>query len=173
MTATWLRTRSLGIQAAAVGLGALALVLCAQIRIPLPFTPVPITMQTFGVVLIAAWLGRMAVPAVALYLLAGLAGAPVFSGWLGGMVHLAGPTGGYLVGMVLAAWVAGAMFEKAKGFGSTLTASLVGMGCIYAVGVPWLGVLVGWQASLTLGLIPFLAADVVKAAMVATLAARR
>ncbi len=111
------------------------LALCAQIAIPLPFTPVPITGQTFAVLLIGAALGSSrGSAAVILYLVQGAAGLPFFAP-TGGMF-----TYGYLVGFVPAAWVTGFICERGwdRSFHLSLVAMLIGNVVIYAFGLPWL-----------------------------------
>ncbi|MFN3337582.1 MAG: biotin transporter BioY, partial [Thermomicrobium sp.] len=86
--------------------GSLATALAARVSIPLPFTPVPITGQTFAVLLVGAVLGsRRGAASMALYVVQGLAGLPVFAGGKAGLAVLLGPTGGYLVGFIAAAFV--------------------------------------------------------------------
>ncbi len=146
-------------------LGALWVALFAQVRIPLPFTPVPITGQTFAVLLVGATLGaRRGMGALMLYLLMGITGLPVFAGGKSGLFHLTGPTGGYLIGFVIAAWVVGWMAEH--GLERSLRTSLlpfsIGTLIIYLTGVPWLALYVGPQAALQKGLFPFLLGDLIK-----------
>ena len=87
--------------------------LCARIVIPLPFTPVPITGQTFAVLLTGAALGaRRGAAAIVLYVLEGLAGLPVFAGGASGLARLLGPTGGYLLGFIAAAYLTGTLAER-------------------------------------------------------------
>ncbi len=145
--------------------GALWVALFAQVRIPLPFTPVPITGQTFAVLLIGTALGaQRGAAALVLYLSMGLSGLPVFAGGTGGVEHLAGPTGGYLIGFVLAAYVIGRMAER--GLERTIHTSflpfLVGTGIIYLAGVSWLALYIGLPAAIEKGLLPFLIGDVLK-----------
>ena len=163
---------------AAVLAGSLLVALCAQIRIPLPFTPVPITGQTFAVLLLPALLGGWRGPAaVAAYLLQGALGLPFFAGGVAGWAVLAGPTGGYLVGF-LAAAVAIPLVLGPGGAapGRIVAALLAGNAAIYLFGVPWLDRFVdgGLVTAISLGLTPFLIGDTVKllaAAAVAVLAA--
>ncbi len=145
--------------------GALWVALFAQVRIPLPFTPVPITGQTFAVLLIGAALGaQRGAAALVLYLSMGLSGLPVFAGGTGGFDRLAGPTGGYLIGFVLAAYVIGRMAER--GLERTIRTSflpfLLGTGIIYLAGVSWLALYIGLPAAIEKGLLPFLIGDVLK-----------
>lgn len=145
--------------------GALWVALFAQVRIPLPFTPVPITGQTFAVLLIGAALGaQRGTAALLLYLSMGLSGLPVFAGGTGGLAHLAGPTGGYLIGFVLATYVIGHMAER--GLERTIRTSflpfLLGTGIIYLAGVSWLAIYLGPVAAVQKGLLPFLIGDALK-----------
>ena len=145
--------------------GSLLVAALAQVRIPLSFTPVPLTGQTFAVLLVGAVLGsRRGAAALALYTLGGLAGLPVFTGWGGGLAHLAGPTGGYLLGFVAAAFTVGWMCELKldRRWSTALLPFLVGEAIIYLFGVPWLAVFVGTQRALAAGLYPFLMGDVAK-----------
>lgn len=158
-------TRALADIAAVLG-GSLLVVLCTQIRIPLPFTPVPITGQTFAVLLLPALLGGWRGPAaVAAYLLQGAFGLPFFSGGNAGWVALAGPTGGYLVGFLAAAVVIPLILGRgAAGPARIIVAMLAGNVAIYLFGVPWLDRFVdgGLLAAVGLGMTPFLVGDAIK-----------
>lgn len=144
----------------------LFIALLAQVRVPLLFTPVPITGQTLAVLLVGAALGsRRGALAVLLYLAEGLAGLPVFAGGGSGLAHLLGPTGGYLVGFVAAAWVAGFMAEQGwdrRGRTAWLVFLLAEV-ALYLPGLAWLALFVGPQRVLVLGLAPFVLGDVLKA----------
>ncbi len=145
--------------------GSLVVALMAQVRIPLPFTPVPITGQTFAVLLIGAAFGAVPGAAcLALYLLEGLFGLPVFSGGASGLAALAGPTGGYLVGFIAAAYVIGRFAERGmdRRFWSALPIFLLGEVVIYALGVSWLALSIGWLKAIAAGLLPFLIGDAIK-----------
>lgn len=99
-----------------IALGAASTAVGAFIAIPLPFSPVPIVLQNFFILLIALVLGpRMGTASVALYLLLGALGLPVFAGGKGGFAHFFGPTGGYLVGFLLAAWITGVLAAAGEG----------------------------------------------------------
>jgi biotin transport system substrate-specific component len=142
--------------------------LTAQIVIPLQ--PVPITGQTFGVLLIGALLGRKrGTLALLTYLAQGGMGLPVFAGGTGGLARLAGPTGGYLIGFVVAAFVVGWLSEKGwdRRFTTTAIAMLIGNAVIYALGLPWLAAFVGWEAVLRVGLFPFIGGDLLKVILAA------
>jgi len=165
VVAAWLKGRTMTERLIALSVANLLLVACSQVRIPLPFTPVPITGQTFGVLLLGALLGsRYGTAVVIAYVLQGLIGLPVFAGWKGGIAALFGPTGGYIFGFVFAAFVVGWLLENgwSRCFSFTFAALLIGNATIYAFGLPWLAFFVGWDKVLQLGLLPFLPGDLVK-----------
>jgi biotin transport system substrate-specific component len=150
-----------------VAAGAGFVAAAAQIAIPLPFTPVPITGQTFAVVLVGASLGALrGTASLSLYLAAGFAGAPVYADGSHGWAVLSGATGGYLVGFVLAAALTGLLAERGwdRRFSSAVAAMLTGNVVIYLVGVPWLATVLdtGLEETLELGLYPFVPGDVLK-----------
>ncbi len=141
--------------------------LSSQIALPLPFTPVPITLQTLAVILVGAALGtRRATLALVLYLAEGAAGLPVFSGGRAGLAHILGPTGGYLAGFVAAAAVAGALADAGwmRRPLRAVAAVLAAEACIYLPGLLWLGAFVGAPRAAGLGLLPFLPGEALKAA---------
>jgi biotin transport system substrate-specific component len=147
--------------------GAGFVALAAQVEIHLGFTPVPITLQTFAVLLVGAALGSvLGVAALALYLLVGMVGAPVYSGGEGGWEWIEGATGGYLVGFVLAAGVAGLLAERQwdRRLATAVTALLTGNVLIYVFGLPWLAHVadLGWQETFEQGLYPFVVGDLAK-----------
>lgn len=154
------------VDVAAVLGGSLLLALCAQIRIPLPFTPVPITGQTFAVLLLPVMLGGWRGPAaVAVYLAQGVLGLPFFAGGAAGAAALAGPTGGYLWGFLVAAIAIAVLAEHSRGSRVRLALAMVaGNLVIYLCGVPWLARFVdgGLGAAVMLGMTPFLIGDAVK-----------
>lgn len=157
-------------------LGASALIaIAAQIAVPLPGSPVPLTMQPIAVLLVGVVLGswRGAAAAV-LYLLEGFSGLPVFAQGHGGPLWLIGPTAGYLLSYPFAAFVAGWVSER--GWGSTVSRSIAGMlaalAVIYAGGWSWLAALTGTNAAFAMGIAPFLVADVIKVALGAALLPR-
>jgi biotin transport system substrate-specific component len=144
--------------------------LAAQIAIPLPFSPVPLTGQTFAVLLSGAVLGaRRAFLAQALYLLEGMAGLPFFAGGAAGAGILAGPTGGYLLAFPFAAFVTGALARAGwdRRFATMLAAILLGSLVIFGCGLAGLSRFVPTGRLLALGLLPFLPGDVVKATLAA------
>ena len=144
--------------------------LAAQIAIPLPGSPVPITGQSFAVLLSGAVLGaKRGFLAQALYLAEGAIGLPVFAGGLGGAAMLAGPTGGYLIGFPLAALLVGALAERGwdRRFVTMLAAMLLGSAVIFALGVANLSRFVPGDLVLAQGLLPFLPGDLIKSSLAA------
>ncbi len=157
-------SRDVALVGSFAGLTALA----AQVTIFLPFTPVPITGQTFAVLLCGAVLGRRrGAAAQTVYLGMGSAGLPVFAA--GGSGFPAGPSGGYLVGFVVAAYLVGLLAERGwdRRPATTGLVMLAGNITIYAFGLPWLACFVGGPAIkvLALGLYPFIAGDILKLAL--------
>ncbi|MCX2728035.1 biotin transporter BioY [Thermomicrobium sp. 4228-Ro] len=151
--------------AALVVAGSVLTALAAHVSIPLPFTPVPITGQTFAVLLVGAALGsRRGAASMALYLAEGLAGLPVFAGGKAGLAVLLGPTGGYLIGFIAAAFVTGWLAERGwdRRPLTTALAMVLGNLVIYLFGVSWLAVFVGISKAPLLGMIPFLPGDLLK-----------
>ncbi|MFH8573120.1 biotin transporter BioY [Streptomyces sp. NPDC017993] len=152
---------------AALVLGGAALTgVAAQIAVPVPGSPVPVTGQTFAALLVGASLGAgRGLLSLALYALAGLAGMPWFAGGASG----AGATFGYILGMLLAATVVGALARRGGDRGVLRTAGTMaaGMALIYAVGVPYLALSTGmpFGEAVAVGLVPFLIGDALKAAL--------
>ncbi len=152
--------------AAAVVLGSLLLVASAKVQVP--FWPVPMTMQSMVVLLLGmAYGSRLGVAAVLLYLAEGLAGLPVFAGSGAGPAYMAGPTAGYLVGFVASAFLTGWLAERGwdRSPLKALSAMFLGHGVILAAGVAWLSTLFGPDKAVAVGLVPFLAATVLKTAL--------
>ncbi|WP_414473087.1 biotin transporter BioY [Microvirga sp. M2] len=149
--------------------GSLLIAISAQIKVPM--WPVPMTMQTFAVLLVGFLYGsRLGAAAVALYLAEGALGLPVFTAG-GGAAQFAGPTGGYLAGFLVAAALAGRFAEAGWSRSVPLTSigMLLGSAVITAFGFAWLSVLFGPQKAFMAGVAPFLAGDAVKAALAACL----
>jgi biotin transport system substrate-specific component len=149
--------------------GSLLIAVCAHIKVPM--WPVPMTMQTFAVLLIGFMYGsRLGVATVALYLAEGAVGLPVFAGG-GGIAHLAGPTAGYLVGFLVAAALTGWLAEAgwSRSVPRTLLGMALGSTVIFLFGFVWLSVLLGAEKAFMAGLVPFLVGDAVKAALAAVL----
>lgn len=154
---------------ALVGAGVLLLWGSAAVSIPLGFTPVPLTLQTFAVLLLGCAYGvRLGVGTFAAYLALGLAGAPVFSQGRGGLGILGVPTGGYLVGMLAATVLVGALAQRGwdRTVRGTVVAMVLGNAVIYAFGLAWLKstMQVGLGQALHLGMTPFLPGDAIKIA---------
>ena len=150
-----------------------SLLLWASAKIKVPFWPVPMTMQPFVVLALGLALGwRRAGLAVALYLAEGAAGLPVFTDTPQrgiGLAYMAGPTGGYLAGFLLAAVAVGWMKDHgyARNIGLALVACLCGLALIYLPGVAWLAQFVGFEKAISFGVTPFILGDVLKALLAA------
>ncbi len=154
-------------------IGASALIaIAAQVAIPLPFTPVPLTLQPLAVIFVGVALGSTRGAAAAmLYLLEGFSGLPVLAQGHGGPVWFLGFTAGYLYSYPFAAWVAG--FISERGWGSSIVRAVTGMllalGVIYLGGWSWLALLTDARTAYTAGVAPFVLADIVKVAIGAAL----
>jgi len=139
----------------------LLLALGAYVRLPLPFTPVPITLQTFFVLLGGAFLGRRNAPlAVFGYLFLGGLGLPIFQGYGSGFLHIIGPTGGYLIGFIAAAFVVGSMIDLKRtrlSLAWVLFSMVLGQIVIYAFGITWLSTILrlSLHKAVLLGFVPF------------------
>jgi biotin transport system substrate-specific component len=154
--------------------GALLIYLSARISFPVPGSPVPVTGQTFGVLLVGGALGfRRGLIGVALYVLLGVVGLPFFAEGKGGISVIWGATGGYLVGFVVAGALVGRLAELGwdRKIGGALGAMLLGNAVIYAIGLPWLGVVASATPATTLelGFTPFIVGDVLKLILAAVL----
>jgi biotin transport system substrate-specific component len=164
-----LSSKSISIPAAKIFLvviGSLLLAVSAQVKIPL--YPVPVTGQTLVVLLIGMTYGlRLGGATVAVYLLQGVLGLPVFAGGLFGISALVGPTGGYLGGFLIAALVMGFLAERGMGRSivSTVIAMMIGNAVIYLMGASWLASFVGAEKALAAGVLPFLYGDALKLAV--------
>jgi biotin transport system substrate-specific component len=168
---------SRAIRTAAVLFVTVVTIVAAQVSIPLPFTPVPFTLQPMIVLLGGAALGsRLGASAQVLYLAAGLAGLPVFAAspvLPQGVARLFGPTGGYLMSYPLAAFVAGYLAERRfdRRYLTSVVAMGAGLAIVFAFGVAWIAwgaPHAGLSAALATGLYPFLPADVLKVLLAAT-----
>jgi biotin transport system substrate-specific component len=147
--------------------GTLFVALCAQVSFHLGFTPVPITLQTFAVLLVASAYGAaLGTASLLLYLLVGIAGAPVYAEHKHGWEVFSGATGGYIVGFVVAAALTGYLAERGwdRRFSTSVTVMLTGNVVIYGFGLLWLhhDLNVNWPTALEWGLYPFVPGDVVK-----------
>lgn len=152
----------------------LFLALCAQVSFQIPFTPVPITLQTLGVLLTGAVLGkRRGMLAMLTYLAEGAAGLPVFFAGTGGILHLVGFTAGYLWSYPIAAFITGLLCERGldRSFLTSALAMLPGTLIIYVVGVSWLAVALhlSLPVAIAQGMVPFIPGDLLKLLIAAAL----
>jgi len=151
-----------------------SLLLWASAKVQVPFYPVPMTLQTAVVLLIGvAYGGRLGAVTVLLYLAEGAVGLPVFAGTPErgiGLAYMVGPTGGYLVGFVVAAAIAGWVAERSRHWLTTTLGLLAALAAIHLLGAAWLATLIGPAKAVSLGVLPFLLGDLVKVALVAAAA---
>jgi biotin transport system substrate-specific component len=163
-------------QIAIVVCASAVIAVCARLVLPLPFTPVPLTLATFGVLLVGLTLGsKRGFAAAALYLAWGAIGLPVFSPLgPGGLAQLLGPTAGYLWSYPAMAFAAGFIAERGlPSFTRNLLGGIAGELLLLTAGIAWLAVLTrNWQHAAAFGLYPFFAAEVLKVMFAATLARR-
>ncbi|MCK4529996.1 MAG: biotin transporter BioY [Candidatus Marinimicrobia bacterium] len=141
------------------------LMMAALSRITIPLLPVPVTGQTLGVLLTGIMLGRKrAVTAMITYIAMGVIGFPVFANGAFGMATLIGPTGGYLLGFIPAAYIMGFLGEKGwyKHVATALLSLIIGHTIVFAFGLLWLANFAGWSNVLAIGLIPFLPGAAIK-----------
>ena len=151
----------------AVG-GTVLLALSAKVQVP--FWPVPMTMQTFVVLILGiAYGSRLGASTGVLYLVAGAVGLPVFAKGAG-IAYLIGPTGGYLIGFVIAMYVVGLLAEKHwdRSVTGIIGAMLIGEVIIFVLGVGWLATIIGFNKAIAGGLTPFLFAEFFKIALAAS-----
>lgn len=152
---------------------AAVVLLTLSAKIQIPMWPVPMTMQTYVVLVIGMGYGtRLGVLAVVTYVVLGALGLPVFAGTPErglGLAYLFGPTGGYLLGFVLAAGVCGALARRRwdRRFLACVGAMTFAHAVIFACGVTWLASLVGWQKAVAVGFTPFIAATIIKTILAA------
>ena len=147
--------------------GTLFLAALAQISIPVPGSPVPVTGQTLGVLLIGTTYGSgLGLATFAMYLLAGIAGAPVFAGASYGIEKITGATGGYLIGMMVATFLLGILAKRQmdQRFSTALPAMLIGTLTIFTFGLFWLHQFTGkdWAWTINAGLVPFIFGEILK-----------
>ncbi|MGB9205296.1 MAG: biotin transporter BioY [Terriglobales bacterium] len=172
-------------QAAFVIAASLFVALCARVTVPLPFTPVPLTLQNFGVLTVGLLLGsRRGFAALSLYLVEGAFGLPVFSPSIlgGGIAQILGPTGGFLMAYPVVAFVAGWIYERrserrsvqgSRRFGWAALSSVAAEVVLFAGGLSWLAVLThSVSLALRFGLYWFVFAEVIKVLMASAVAAR-
>ncbi len=141
---------------------------CSMISIPLPFTPVPINLATLSVFLAGGLLGsKYGSISQLVYVILGAFGLPVFHGFTGGLGIITGPTGGYIIGYVAAAWLIGFLGEKiGRGFYKNILSMAAGLAVCYTLGTLWFMYLTstGFAAALMMCVVPFLAGDAIKIA---------
>jgi biotin transport system substrate-specific component len=141
------------------------LMLAALSRITIPLLPVPVTGQTLGVLLMGMMLGRKrALAAILSYLALGIIGFPVFAAGSFGIATLVGPTGGYLLGFIPAAYILGFLGDKGwynKAY-TAIAALVIGHTIVFTFGLLWLANFTGWNAVLTTGFVPFVPGAVIK-----------
>jgi biotin transport system substrate-specific component len=152
-----------------IGAGALAVALAAQVAVPVPFSPVPMTLQPLAVLAVGGLLGATGgLAALVTYLALGMAGLPVFAGGSAGVIHLFGPTGGYLLAFPLAAGLVGLLAGRDAGLLRVLLACALGMVVIHLGGVAQLALLGGdAAAAFRVGFVPFLTGDLLKVGLAA------
>jgi len=161
-----------------IGFALLALlgtaIMAVAAKATVPFFPVPMTLQTLAIFGIAAAYGRnLAVATMVLYLIEGLIGLPVFAGAVAGPAYMAGPTGGYLAGFVIAAAIVGWAADNGwsrnalKMAGAMLVADVV----VFVLGFAWLSTLIGSEKAFAFGVVPFVLGDLVKIALASALVA--
>jgi biotin transport system substrate-specific component len=163
-------------QAAIVVGASFFVALCARVTLPLPFTPVPLTLQNFAVLLVGLTLGaRRGFAALILYLIEGASGLPVFNPTgPGGVAQLLGPTGGYLMAYPLVAGLAGWLLDFGKRtFARAAVAGLVAEIVLFASGIGWLALLThSFSQAARFGLYWFVSAEIMKVMFAAALAIR-
>jgi biotin transport system substrate-specific component len=164
-------------QAAILIAASLFVALCARVTVPLPFTPVPLTMQNFGVLALGLLLGsRRGFAALTLYLVEGAFGFPVFSPAIlgSGITHLVGPTGGFLMAYPLVAFIAGYIYEhSSRRFGWAALSAVAAELVLFVGGLSWLALLThSVSLALKYGLYWFVFAEVIKVLMAGAVAAR-
>ena len=173
LRATVLPQSSLLTQAALSAGGVLFLAAMAQIAIPVPGSPVPVTGQTLGVLLIGTTYGSgLGLATFAIYLLAGIAGAPVFAGASFGVEKITGATGGYLIGMMVATYLLGLLAKRRldQRFLTSLPSMLLGTLIIFSFGLLWLHHFTGkdWAWTIAAGFTPFIVGEAIKIAIAGT-----
>src|SRR5579883_1199956 len=159
----WPKDHSLIKQLLLIALGVTLLAFASQLSIPLE--PVPLTFQSTAVVLIGmAYGARQGAYVIAAYFLAGACGLPIFADFHAGPAVFVGPTGGYLVGLLPAAFLSGYLAQKGWGkhIISSFAAALLGVTLIFCLGLTWLSQSVGWHQAIIFGLMPFVLSETLK-----------
>lgn len=164
-----LHRRSLAWKIGAVILGTLFLAVSSYVEIPM--YPVPVTLQTFSVVLVGALYGwRLGGLTITAWLVAGASGLPVLAGGAGGVQHFLGPTGGYLLAFPIAGMIVGRLVERGWSghrIGLAFIGMLIGNAVCLVIGAAWLAVLIGLKQAIMAGVVPFLLGAVLKSALAA------
>ena len=172
ISVTWPAAQSSAVRTLLLVVAGTAL-LTLSAKVNIPFYPVPMTMQTFAVLVVGMAFGpSLAIVTVVLYLLQGALGLPVFSGTPArgiGWAYMMGPTGGYLLGFLVASGVVGVLAQRGfdRSFGMTLAAMTVGTLVIFTFGFAWLAGLIGMEKAWTFGVEPFLLAAAFKIVLAA------
>lgn len=146
-------------------LGSIFLIALSQLAIPLPFTPIPLTLQTLGVFLLGGALGgKRATYSVLTYLIQGCCGLPVFAGGMANPLWFITPRAGFLLSFIVAAFLIGKLLEKKQGHSLLRIgfALFVGQIVIFGMGMTWLALYVGWSKAYFFGVLPFISGAVVK-----------
>jgi biotin transport system substrate-specific component len=158
--------RSLAEDFALAAIGSALMAVCAHVSFPLLFSPVPLTLQTFGLLFIAFMMGpQRAFAAMTLYLIEGAAGLPVFSpAGPGGIAQLIGPTGGFLMSYPFAAYVAGSLFARRKNIGFAYFAAIAATTLFLTSGLVWFKFVmhVSFAQAFALAVMPFLPGEIIK-----------
>lgn len=150
--------------------GSLFLALCSQISIPLYFTPIVLSMQTFGIMFIGATLGsRLGSLSVLVYLIEGSLGLPVFAGGGYGLMRLFGLSGGYLFGFLIQAYLVGWFTERQRSFKVAKTVPILLLSCLLQLGLGalWLSLFMPFESAIIMGFLPFLLGETVKSVSLA------
>ena len=145
--------------------GSLLLAVLARLSIPVPFSPVPITGQTFGILFLGAVLGsRIGTLSVIMYISEGLMGLPVFAVGSMGFLYLLGPTGGYLIGFIPAVYLVGYLSEQGwiSNFTSAFLTMTIGTSVIFIFGISWLAITARFGTALSIGLYPYIPGAIIK-----------
>ncbi len=165
ITERLIKSKSLTMNLVIAFSGSLLLALLARLSIPLPFSPVPITGQTFGILFLGGVLGsRIGTLSVIMYIFEGLIGLPVFAGGTMGFLYLLGPTGGYLIGFIPAVYLVGYLSERGwiNNFTSAFITMIIGTTVIFVFGISWLAVTAGFGTALSIGFYPYMPGALIK-----------
>ena len=175
MERLWTAEQNSAVPRALVLMVAGSLLLWLSAKIQVPFYPVPMTMQSFMILIIGAAYGwRLGAATILLYLIEGAIGLPVFAGTPErgiGLAYMAGPTGGFLIGFLLGGMLTGYLAERGldRSIPGTLVAMILGHVLLFVPGLIWLGTLIGADKALAAGLYPFVWATVFKTALAAAI----